>query len=70
MWFREEKDSWIYCVVNKILFFYATREHLNLVIDEFQKSFYVRKSIFSDMQELWDKYKVEMRINLITCGSI
>ena len=54
----------------EILFTYATCEHLNLVIDEVQEFFYVRKSIFADMQELWDKYKGEMRINFITCGSI
>lgn len=54
----------------EILFSYATKEHLNLVIDEVQEFFYVRKSIFADMQEVWDKYKDEMKINFITCGSI
>ncbi|EKU91068.1 ATP-binding protein [Bacteroides oleiciplenus] len=54
----------------EILFSYATKEHLNLVIDEVQEFFYVRKSIFADMQELWDQYKSEMKINFITCGSI
>ncbi|MDE6986816.1 MAG: ATP-binding protein [Bacteroides acidifaciens] len=53
-----------------ILFSYATENHLNLVIDEIQEFFYVRKSIFADMQELWDKYKPNMKINFITCGSI
>lgn len=53
-----------------ILFSYATQNHLNLVIDEIQEFFYVRKSIFADMQELWDKYKPNMKINFITCGSI
>ena len=40
------------------------------MIDEVQEFFYVRKSIFADMQELWDKYKSDMKINFITCGSI
>lgn len=54
----------------EILFSYATKEHLNLIIDEVQEFFYVRKSIFADMQELWDQYKSETIINFITCGSI
>ena len=48
-----------------ILFSYATQNQLNLVIDEVQEFFYVRKSIFADMQELWDKYKSDMKINFI-----
>lgn len=36
-----------------ILFLYATQHQLNLVIDEVQEFFYIRKSIFADMQELW-----------------
>ena len=47
-----------------ILFSYATQNQLNLVIDEVQEFFYVRKSIFADMQELWDKYKSDMKIKL------
>lgn len=53
-----------------ILFRHATEHHLNLVIDEVQEFFFVRKSIFADMQELWDKYKDQMKINMISCGSI
>lgn len=62
--FRNMRD------VFEVLFTYATQEHLNLVIDEIQEFFYVRKTIFADMQELWDKHKDAMRINLIVCGSI
>lgn len=53
-----------------VLFHYATQQHLNLVIDEVQEFFYVRNSIFSDMQAAWDKYKDTMHINMIVCGSI
>lgn len=56
--------------VFEVLFSYATQHHLNLVIDEVQDFFYVRKTIFADMQEIWDKYKDKMHINLIACGSI
>lgn len=54
----------------EVLFRYATEHHLNLVIDEVQELFYVRRSIFADMQAAWDKYKGGMRINMVVCGSI
>lgn len=54
----------------EILFRHATEHHLNLVIDEVQELFYVRQSIFADMQAAWDKYKDRMKINMIVCGSI
>lgn len=56
--------------VFEVLFHYATQQHLNLVIDEIQEFFYVRNSIFADMQAAWDKYKGSMHINMIVCGSI
>lgn len=54
----------------ELLFSYANSQHLNLIIDEVQELFYVRKSIFADMQELWDKHKGTVQLNLIVCGSI
>lgn len=41
-----------------------------LFIDEFQEFFRVNKSIFSDMQRIWDLYSPESHINLVVCGSI
>lgn len=41
-----------------------------LVIDEFQDFFRVNKSVFSEMQDIWDAYEKTSRINLIVCGSI
>ncbi len=41
-----------------------------LFIDEFQEFFRVNKSIFSDMQRIWDIYSSSSKINLIVCGSI
>lgn len=41
-----------------------------LVIDEFQDFFRVNKSVFSEMQDIWDGYEKTSRINLIVCGSI
>lgn len=41
-----------------------------LVIDEFQDFYRVNKSIFSEMQDIWDRYEKSSKINLIVCGSI
>ncbi len=41
-----------------------------LVIDEFQDFFRVNKAVFSEMQDIWDKYEKTSKINLVVCGSI
>ena len=41
-----------------------------LIIDEFQEFYHINSSIYSDIQNLWDSYKNESKINLIFCGSI
>jgi len=41
-----------------------------LVIDEFQDFFRVNKSVFSEMQAIWDEYEKTSKINLVVCGSI
>ena len=41
-----------------------------LVIDEFQDFFRVNKSVFSEMQDIWDEYEKTSKINLVVCGSI
>ena len=41
-----------------------------LVIDEFQDFFRVNKSIFSEMQDIWDEYEKTSNINLVVCGSV
>src|SRR5699024_3697906 len=52
------------------LLIFATREHFTLIIDEFQEFEKVNPSIFSDIQNLWDRYKETAKINFIACGSI
>ena len=52
------------------LLVYATTENYTLIIDEFQEFDSVNSSIFSDIQDLWDRYKNKARINFIACGSI
>ena len=49
---------------------FATKEHYTLIIDEFQEFESVNSSIFSDIQDLWDRYKDKARVNFIVCGSI
>ena len=43
---------------------------VTLFIDEFQEFFRVNKSVYSDMQRIWDLYSQQARMNLIVCGSI
>ena len=46
------------------------RRCFTLFMDEFQEWDNVNAGVFSDMQELWDKYKKETNICLILSGSI
>jgi len=49
---------------------FAKSQPITLFIDEFQDFVRVNKSIFSDMQRIWDLNKGESKINLIVCGSV
>lgn len=42
----------------------------NLVIDEFQEFFYINPSIYSGMQDVWDRYKDTTHVNFIASGSV
>jgi AAA+ ATPase superfamily predicted ATPase len=52
------------------LMIFSTNKSFTLIIDEFQEFERINKSIFSDIQDLWDRYKDTSRMNLIACGSI
>ena len=41
-----------------------------LLIDEFQEFRNINPSVYSEMQNCWDKHKNESRMNLILCGSV
>lgn len=41
-----------------------------LVIDEFQEFLQVNNTIYADMQNIWDSYKEESKMNLVLSGSI
>ena len=42
----------------------------NLVIDEFQEFFYINLSVYSRMQDIWDRHKDTTHVNLIASGSV
>jgi AAA+ ATPase superfamily predicted ATPase len=48
----------------------GTRQSFNLVIDEFQEFYNINKSVFSDIQNLWDQYRKKAKVNLIVSGSV
>lgn len=48
----------------------SVTQSFTLVIDEFQDFFRVNKAVFSEMQDIWDKYEKTSCMNLIVCGSI
>ena len=66
----------IYGTINRFtdlfeqLLLFAVNEHYTLIIDEFQEFEYVNKAIFSEIQNLWDRYKDRIKLNFIACGSI
>ena len=41
-----------------------------LVIDEFQEFIQINNTVYSDMQNIWDSYKDDSKMNLILSGSI
>ena len=49
---------------------YAEKQHFTLIIDEFQDFERVNKAIFSEIQDVWDRYKSKAHINLVVSGSL
>lgn len=45
-------------------------QHFTLIIDEFQEFNTVNPAVFSEMQDIWDRYKGNSQIHLILCGSV
>lgn len=45
-------------------------QKFTLVIDEFQNFEDVNPSIFSDIQNIWDKYRLNTHVNMIVSGSV
>ena len=66
----------IYGTINRFadlfeqLLIFAQKEHYTLIIDEFQDIDTINRAIFSEIQNLWDRYKDKIKLNFIVCGSI
>ena len=48
----------------------AKTQQFTLVIDEFQEFLQINDTIYSDMQNIWDRYKDNSKMNLVLSGSI
>jgi AAA+ ATPase superfamily predicted ATPase len=48
----------------------STKRAFTLIIDEFQEFLTINKSLYSDMQNIWDSYKDRSQMNLVLSGSI
>ena len=48
----------------------AKTRKFNLVIDEFQEFEKINRSVFSDVQNIWDMYRKETHVNMILMGSV
>ena len=48
----------------------AKTRHITVMIDEFQEFYKINPSVFSEMQDVWDRNKENSKINLIVCGSM
>jgi AAA+ ATPase superfamily predicted ATPase len=59
-----------FCNLFEQLLIFAATTHYTLIIDEFQDFERVNPAIFSEIQNLWDRYKDKININFIVCGSI
>ncbi|MBN2650807.1 MAG: AAA family ATPase [Spirochaetales bacterium] len=54
----------------EILVRYGCKKPFVLIIDEFQEFKNINKSVFSEIQRIWDKYKFETHIHIVFIGSI
>ncbi len=48
----------------------SINRHFTVVFDEFQTLYKINPAIFSEIQDLWDMYHRESKLNLIVVGSI
>lgn len=48
----------------------SQKRHFTVVLDEFQTLYRINPAIFSEMQDLWDRYHNTSKLNLVVSGSI
>lgn len=56
--------------VFRVLMEIGKRRRFSIFIDEFQEFVNINPSVFSDMQNIWDRYRKETHVNLIISGSV
>ena len=56
--------------VFRMLMEIGQRKKFNIFIDEFQEFANINPSVFSDMQNIWDRYRKETNVNLVVSGSV
>lgn len=54
----------------RMLMEFGKTHRFNLIIDEFQEFFNINPSVFSDMQNIWDRYRDDTHVNLLLMGSV
>jgi AAA+ ATPase superfamily predicted ATPase len=54
----------------KSLMIQSQTRNFTLIVDEFQEFANINSSVFSDIQNIWDSYKDNSKINSVFCGSI
>ena len=53
-----------------LLMDYAERQSLTLVVDEFQEFDRINRSVYSEIQDIWDRKKDSTMMNLLLSGSV
>lgn len=48
----------------------AKTRHFTLIIDEFQEFVNINGSVYSEVQNIWDRYRLDTHVNLILMGSV
>lgn len=48
----------------------SKKQHFTLVIDEFQEFSNINRSVYSEIQNIWDTHKENSKMNLVLCGSV
>lgn len=59
-----------FCDLFEVIMKESLNRHFTIIFDEFQTLYKVNPAIFSEIQDLWDRYHRESHLYLITSGSI
>ena len=54
----------------KAIMVLSSERNFTLIIDEFQEFFYINPTIYSKMQDIWDRYKDSTFVNFVASGSV